>query len=116
MLRLVQCPAKATKNGGYVGLSHLAAARVATQVVDMSRFEEKWYCRENVASGQSGTHHRSPKLLLFPVLKLVGDAWSLTQRCDVGSGLKAQETPKPAGRRARTPRTAAAKDFSGGGA
>jgi hypothetical protein len=38
-----QCPGKATKNSGHVGLSHVGAEKVAPQVFDMSHNGMKWY-------------------------------------------------------------------------
>jgi hypothetical protein len=70
----VQCPAKATKNGGYVGLSQFVVALVATQVVEMPHNEEKWYCRSADRWPESGTNKSRPKIFLFPRLKVVAAA------------------------------------------
>jgi hypothetical protein len=70
----VQCPARATKNGGYVGLSHVSVALVATQVVDMPHNGEKWYCQRTRGTQESGTNKSRRKIFLFPRLNAVADA------------------------------------------
>ena len=61
------------------------------QVIDTSHIEEKWYCRRNVPSGQSGTNQLLGKLFLFPLLKLIGRQ-PVTQYTDVELRLKAAAT------------------------
>jgi hypothetical protein len=69
----VQCPAKATKNSGYVGLSQFNVAFVATQVVEVPHIEEKWYCRGADGAEESGTNKPRPKIFLFPRLNVATD-------------------------------------------